>query len=39
MNKIDSKRSMDVRDLIEDVAGLVAISLLLTAGLFLPVLS
>ena len=39
MTKIDSKRSMDVRDLIEDVAGLAAISLLLTAGLFLPILT
>ena len=39
MDKILDKRSTDVRALIEDVAGLVAISLLLTAGLFLPALT
>lgn len=39
MDKILDNRSTDVRALIEDVAGLVAISLLLTAGLFLPALT
>ena len=39
MYKIVINRSTDVRGLIEDVAGLAAISLLLAAGLFLPALA
>lgn len=36
MTKILTNRSTNVRGLIEDVAGLAAICLLLTAGLYLP---
>lgn len=39
MNKIVSFRRTDVHGLIEDVAGLAAISVLVLAGLFLPAIT